>query len=65
MQVAQRGHSVGELAQRLGGSIHSLYAWVGATECHRKIASWSTQSDKMRQLKAELPRVTEERDILE
>ena len=27
-QVAQRGHPVSEVAERLGVSIHSLYAWV-------------------------------------
>lgn len=27
-QVAQRGHPASEVAERLGVSIHSLYAWV-------------------------------------
>ncbi len=64
-QVAQRGHPVSEVAERLGVSIHSLYAWVkryGVPEDERKAVD--AQSDEMRRLKAELKRVTEERDIL-
>jgi transposase len=64
-QVAQRGHPVSEVAERLGVSIHSLYAWTkryGVPEAERKAVD--AQSDEMRRLKAELKRVTEERDIL-
>ncbi len=64
-QVAQRGHPVSEVAERLGVSIHSLYAWTkryGVPEVERKAVE--AQSDEMRRLKAELKRVTEERDIL-
>jgi transposase len=64
-QVAQRGHPASEVAQRLGVSIHSLYAWTkryGVPEAERKAVD--AQSDEMRRLKAELKRVTEERDIL-
>ncbi|MBZ2210120.1 IS3 family transposase [Massilia soli] len=64
-QVAQRGHPVSEVAERLGVSIHSLYAWVkryGMPEEERKAVD--AQCDEMRRLKAELKRVTEERDIL-
>jgi transposase len=64
-QVSQRGHSVADVAERLGVSIRSLYAWVkryGVPEEERKAVD--AQSDEMRQLKAELKRVTEERDIL-
>lgn len=38
-QVAQRGHPVSEVAERLGVSIHSLYAWIkryGVPEEERK-----------------------------
>ena len=48
-----------------GVSIHSLYAWTkcyGVPEAERKAVD--AQSDEMRRLKAELKRVTEERDIL-
>lgn len=64
-QVAQGGHPASEVAARLGISIHSLYAWTkryGVPEAERKAAD--AQSDEMRRLKAELKRVTEERDIL-
>ena len=64
-QVAQRGHPASEVAERLGVSIHSLYAWTkryGVPEAERKAVD--AQSDEMRRLKAELKRVTEERDIL-
>ncbi len=46
-------------------SIHSLYAWetrYGVPEEERKAVD--AQSEEMRRLKAELKRVTEERDIL-
>lgn len=64
-QVTERGHSVTEVAQRLGITTHSLYTWktkfgkpdvVQQTEVN--------QSAEVRRLKAELKRVTEERDIL-
>jgi transposase len=64
-QVAQGGHPTSEVAARLGISIHSLYAWTkryDVPEAERKVVD--AQSDEMRRLKAELKRVTEERDIL-
>ena len=54
-----------EVAERLGVSIYSLYAWTkryGVPEEERKAVD--AQSEEMRRLKAELKRVTEERDIL-
>lgn len=39
-QVAQRGHPASEVAERLGVSIHSLYAWTkryGVPEEERKV----------------------------
>jgi transposase len=64
-QVAERGHPASEVAARLGISIHSLYAWTkryGVPEEERKAVD--SQADEVRRLKAELKRVTEERDIL-
>ena len=65
-QVTERGHSVAEVAVRLGVTAHSLYAWL------KKYGPRSVeyQADKdqaaeIRRLKAELKRVSEERDILE
>lgn len=52
MQVAQRGHPASEVAERLGASIHSLYAWVkrdGVPEEERRAVD--AQSDEMRRLK--------------
>lgn len=51
---------------RLGVSAHSLYAWIkryGAPVEQR--AEREGQSDEIRRLKAELRRVTEERDMVE
>ena len=61
-QITERGYPVLEVSQRLGVSAHSLYEW------RRKYASdvskGGDQADEIRQLKRELARVTEERDIL-
>src|SRR5690606_25788038 len=64
-QVTDRGHSVAEVADRLGVSIHSLYTWrkqYGRSGPER--AATADQADELRRLKSELRRVTEERDIL-
>ena len=53
------------MAERLGVSVHSIYAWTehySLPEEERK--AQDTQADEVRRLKAELKRVTEERDIL-
>lgn len=62
-QIRERGYPVVEVSQRLGVSQHSLYEWK------KKFSSSSgnqasDQSEEVRQLKKELARVTEERDIL-
>ena len=64
-QVVDRGHSVSSVALRLGVSTKSLYEWVERygkpeSECNQV----SAQQQEIRALKAELKRVTEERDIL-
>ena len=64
-QVIDRGHPAAEVAERLGVSIHSIYAWIkryGVPDVERKAND--AQAEEMRRLKAELKRVTEERDIL-
>lgn len=64
-QVTDRGYKVGEVASRLGITTKSLYDWIkrygdeGAQ--HQTITA---QQDELRRLKADLRRVTEERDIL-
>lgn len=62
-QITERGYPVAEVSKRLGVSQHSLYAWK------RKFSkppapAGVDQAAEIRRLKAELVRVTEERDIL-
>lgn len=62
-QITERGYPVAEVSQRLGVSLHSLYAWK------KKFLKPSGSGDadqatEIRHLKKELARVTEERDIL-
>ena len=64
-QITERGHPAAEVAARLGVSAHSLYQWVkrySAPPVERQKAD--DQQAEMKRLKAELKRVTEERDIL-
>jgi len=64
-QVTDRGYSVAEVAERLGTTTHSLYAWVKKFGPKDKPAKEAEEMDReLRRLKAELRRVTEERDIL-
>ena len=64
-QVTERGHRVAEVADRLDVSQHTLYFRI---KRYSKIpavrAAQDSQLDELRRLKAELKRVTEERDIL-
>ena len=62
-QITERGYPVAEVSQRLGVSLHSLYAW------RKKFSTVPDAGDEgqaaeIRRLKRELVRVTEERDIL-
>jgi transposase len=64
-QITERGHKVAEVSARIGVSQHSLYKWIkayGAPEAERHANA--SQAEELRRLKAELKRVTEERDIL-
>lgn len=64
-QVTERGHRVAEVAARLDVSQHSLYAWIKQYSLPpEQRAAQDQQADELRRLKAELKRVTEERDIL-
>jgi transposase len=66
-QVTERGHSVQEVAARLGVSSHSLYKWVKAVrpskDEQRSDELLEVKKENLR-LRAELRRVQEERDIL-
>lgn len=64
-QVTERGYPVAQVADRLGVSAFSLYQWMkryGASPKERERSD--SQAGEIRKLKAELKRVTEERDIL-
>lgn len=64
-QVTDRGHKVAEVAKRLGVSTHNLYAWVRKFgKAGPSARAEVEQSAEVRRLKAELRRITEERDIL-
>ena len=66
-QVLERGFTVVDVAARIGIPKHTLYGWG---QVARKMAPASgaaaapSDSAEIRRLKAELWRVTEERDIL-
>jgi len=64
-QVTERGYSVAEVAERLGTTTHSLYAWLKryGEQDPQQLKQADSQAEIV-QLKAELRRVTEERDIL-
>lgn len=64
-QVTERGHSAVDVAKRLGVSHPTLYEWIkkfSLPEADR--IEQQGQAAEIRRLKAELKRVTEERDIL-
>jgi transposase len=64
-QVTQRGHPVSDVATRLGVSQHSLYAWLKTYSLAPQARQeQQSQAVEIRRLKAELKRVSEERDIL-
>ena len=64
-QVVERGHSVAEVASRLGMTTHSLYAWkmrYGPDSAEQQ--EKTTAEIENKRLRKELKRVTEERDLL-
>ena len=63
--ITERGLRVADVAERLGVSTHSLYAWAkrySKPQIQRQQVD--DQQAELRRLRAELKRVTEERDIL-
>ena len=63
-QVTEKGHSVSEVATRLGTTTHSLYAWIKRYDPQEpKITDSRDAVSELAKLKKELQRVTEERDI--
>ncbi|MFL9927153.1 IS3 family transposase [Herbaspirillum lusitanum] len=64
-QVTERGYSVADVAQRLGITTHSLYAWKIKFDRPEVVQQAElNQNAEIRRLKAELKRMTEERDNL-
>lgn len=64
-QVTERGYGIYSVASRLGVTHMSLYAWIQRYGNQPAQAAITTdQQAEISRLKAELKRVTEERDIL-
>ncbi|QGT78990.1 IS3 family transposase [Guyparkeria halophila] len=64
-QVTERGRRVKEVAEHLGVSQHSLYAWIRRYQQPDETKQKEqAQADEIRRLKAQLRDVTDERDIL-
>ena len=63
-QVFVNGHNVKDVASRLGVHVDSLKTWVRIYKYPKEHQQAQSANDQIRQLKAELKRVTEERDIL-
>ncbi len=64
-QVTENGHSVPDVAKRLGVSTNSLYAWRRQySRSTEEVARARSEKEELARLRRELKRVTEERDIL-
>lgn len=64
-QVTEGDYSIADVAKRLGITTKSLYNWRDRYgENAQAYQKKQSSSDELRKLKAELKRVTEERDIL-
>ncbi len=64
-QITERGYKHSDVAQRLGVTMKSLYDWekkYGQSSNENKV--FHSQEAELKRLKAELRRVTEERNIL-
>ena len=64
-QVTNRGYSIPEVSKRLGVNSKTLYRWLKEqSKPEEQTTKEAELSSENRLLKAELRRVTEERDIL-
>lgn len=64
-QVTERGYSLRDVAKRLGVTTKSLSDWIKKySQGPAHVARIDDHQAEIRRLKAELKRVTEERDIL-
>ena len=64
-QIEENGHSVADVASRLGVTTHSLYAWRKQFGSNSAVHRAESEAQaEIKRLQKELKRVTEERDIL-
>ena len=64
-QVTDRGYKIADVAKRLGVTTKSMHNWINRYgEKSEQYQVGVEQQQELRALKAELRRVTEERDIL-
>ena len=63
-QVINNNYPIKEVADRLGVHVDSLKTWVKRYRSPQEFEKQQASNDKIRRLRAELKRVTEERDIL-
>ena len=66
-QVTDKGHSVKDVASRLGINAHTLYTWLRAAKPPKKeeqAADLDEARAEIKRLKKDLTRTREERDIL-
>jgi len=65
-QITERGHGVVEVSKRLGVSDKSLYTWLKQSQQYDlpNAKDIIALKQELQQMKAELKRTTEERDIL-
>jgi transposase len=63
-QIVERGYSVADVAERLGICTKTLYHWKASKQGSAQQIKSSHDQTEIARLKAELIRVTEERDIL-
>ena len=63
-QITERGYSVSDVSERLGICTKTLYHWRSQLSDKPKQVKSTDEQLKIAKLKAELKRVTEERDIL-
>ena len=66
-QVLERGHSVSEVAKRIGVSNHSLYRWVNDVKPEPSIQQAEELAEAKQEilkLRGQVRRLEEERDIV-
>jgi transposase len=64
-QITEGGYAVSEVARRLDVTVDSLYAWVKKYGPDAAVyQSKNAEQAELNQLRKELKRVTEERDLL-